>query len=73
MAKHRKRKASVLVTILPSQWHRKARAVLALLSLIASVAAVLYADEPKVALAIQAFMAIGLLNRDRTPVSEDEL
>jgi hypothetical protein len=73
VAKHRKARAGVLVALLPNKWQRKARAVLASAALLVSAAAVFYADEPRVAVAVQAFTALGLLNKDGSAVHEDEL
>jgi hypothetical protein len=73
MSKHRKSKASVLLNVLPHKYQRKGRAILGTVALLASVAAVFYADEPKVAVALQALTALGLLNKDGSAVSEDEL
>ncbi|AWY07593.1 hypothetical protein SEA_YOSIF_29 [Streptomyces phage Yosif] len=73
MGKHAKAKASVLISLLPHKYQRKGRAVLGSIALLASVGAVFYADEPRVAVALQALTALGLLHKDGSPVSEDEL
>ncbi|MCX5237215.1 hypothetical protein OG824_18615 [Streptomyces prunicolor] len=60
MSKHR-RPASVLVSVLPVRYRTRIGAVLSALGVIVSVAAIVYADRPEVALIVQVATALGLV------------
>ncbi|NWF28258.1 hypothetical protein HW130_18620 [Streptomyces sp. PKU-EA00015] len=61
MSKHR-RPASVLVSVLPVRYRSRVAAVLSAVGVIVSIAAVVYADKPEVALIVQIATSLGLVD-----------
>ncbi|KOG26826.1 DUF7439 family protein [Streptomyces viridochromogenes] len=62
MSKHR-RLAPLLVSVLPVRYRSRVAAVLSAVGVIVSVAAVVYADKPEVALIVQIATSLGLVDR----------
>ncbi|MFI6205900.1 hypothetical protein ACIBAI_05795 [Streptomyces sp. NPDC051041] len=62
MSKHRKPVAAFL-SVLPVRYRSRAGAVCAALGVLVSVAAVVYADRPEIALIVQVATSLGLVDR----------
>ncbi|NUK41796.1 hypothetical protein HRW13_13065 [Streptomyces lunaelactis] len=62
MSKHRK-PAAVFLSVLPVRYRSRVGAVFAALGILVSIAAIVYADKPEVALIVQIATALGLVER----------
>ncbi|MER7109680.1 DUF7439 family protein [Streptomyces sp. NPDC000229] len=62
MNKHRK-PMGVFLSALPVRYRSRAGAVIAALGVLVSIAAIVYADKPEVALIVQVATALGLVER----------
>ncbi|WP_217129363.1 hypothetical protein [Streptomyces sp. AC558_RSS880] len=62
MSKHRK-PAAVFLSVLPVRYRSRVGAVFAALGVLVSVAAIVYADKPEVALIVQVATSLGLVER----------
>ncbi|MGW0705079.1 DUF7439 family protein [Streptomyces sp. NPDC002643] len=60
MSKHR-RPASLLLSVMPVRYRSRAGAVIAALGVMVSVAAIVYADKPEVAVIVQIATALGVV------------
>ncbi|WP_282703761.1 hypothetical protein [Streptomyces sp. CC219B] len=61
MSKHRK-PASAFLSALPVRYRSRVAAVIAALGVLVSIAAVVYADRPEVALIVQVATSLGLVD-----------
>jgi hypothetical protein len=62
VSKHRK-PAAVFLSVLPVRYRSRVGAVFAALGVLVSVAAIVYADKPEVALIVQVATSLGLVER----------
>jgi hypothetical protein len=62
VSKHRK-PAAVFLSVLPVRYRSRVGAVFAALGILVSIAAIVYADKPEVALIVQVATALGLVER----------
>lgn len=60
MSKHR-RPASLLLSVMPVRYRSRAGAVIAALGVMVSIAAIVYADKPEVAVIVQIATALGVV------------
>ncbi|MGA5019241.1 DUF7439 family protein [Streptomyces griseoincarnatus] len=62
MSKHRK-PAAAFLSVLPVRYRSRVAAVFAALGVLVSVAAIVYADKPEVALIVQIATSLGLVDK----------
>ncbi|WJN63043.1 hypothetical protein [Streptomyces phage phiScoe3] len=63
---------TLLLPLLPTKARPYAKAILALLGTVASVATLLYADDPRVAAIVQGLTALGVYAQPNGSTGEDE-
>ncbi|AFV51349.1 hypothetical protein FDG66_gp29 [Streptomyces phage phiCAM] len=63
---------ALLLPLLPAKARPYAKAILALLGTLASVATLLYADDPRVAAGVQILTALGVYAQPNGSTGEDE-
>ncbi|QMP84545.1 hypothetical protein HUN43_00027 [Streptomyces phage Endor1] len=63
---------NLMLPLLPAKARPYAKAILALLGTVASVATLLYADDPRVAAGVQILTALGVYAQPNGSTGEDE-